>query len=190
MAEPDPVVLKQVLSELRDSNKDRRRTAVMKLGMLGGDDAVINLIRIVVNHTEDLIVRGRAAQMLGKLGDVRAVDPLIQALDAPGFQTTLHAVESLGMIGDKRAVEPLREMLSNSHDKYRAAARTALHRMGIDPDSTPDGVSEFSVDPLRRSSSGLSEMQRDALSELPEIVPVVGGDARSLRDEAREQIEN
>ena len=32
--------VKTILSELRDVNKDRRRTAVMKLGMLGGDQAV------------------------------------------------------------------------------------------------------------------------------------------------------
>ena len=72
--------VKAILGELRDSNKDRRRTAVMKLGMVGGDQAVRTLIRLVDNHHEDLIVRGRAALMLGKLKDDRAVPHLIRAL--------------------------------------------------------------------------------------------------------------
>lgn len=131
MADPDSVVLKQILSELRDVNKEKRRTAVMKLGMMGGEDAVTNLIMLVRNHNEDLIVRGRAALMLGRLGDTRAVEPLIEALDAPGFQTPLYALESLGRLGDLRAVEPLQRMLTNHHDKFREAARIALARLGV-----------------------------------------------------------
>jgi hypothetical protein len=37
MTDPDPNIVKQALSELRDVSKEKRRTAVMKLGMLGGD---------------------------------------------------------------------------------------------------------------------------------------------------------
>jgi HEAT repeat protein len=179
MADPDPLIVKQILAELRDANKDRRRTAVMKLGMLGGEIAVINLIHIVGNRTEDLIVRGRAAQMLGRLRDPRAVDPLIAALDAPGFQTTLHAVESLGMLGDLRAVEPLREMLTNSHEKYREAARAALTQLGVDPDaagtvSTTWDMGAFAAQRTDEGAHGRAE------TELPEIVPVPNGDAPTI----------
>jgi hypothetical protein len=41
--------LRDALSELRDINKEKRRSAVMKLGMLGGDEAVRALIRLVEN---------------------------------------------------------------------------------------------------------------------------------------------
>ena len=64
-----------ILSELRDVNKDRRRTAVMKLGMVGGEQALRALIGLVENNQEDLIVRGRAALMLGKLKDDRRAAP-------------------------------------------------------------------------------------------------------------------
>jgi HEAT repeat protein len=134
MTDPNPEVIKQILSELRDFNKDKRRTAVMKLGMLGGEEAVRHLIMIVKNKNEDLIVRGRAALMLGKLGDTRAVEPLIEALDAPGFQTPLYAAQSLGKLGDPRAILPLLRLLETDHDKFREAAMESLKRLGYDPD--------------------------------------------------------
>lgn len=129
MADPDPHI-KGILSELRDINKDKRRTAVMKLGMIGGEEAVRALIRTLENEYEDLIVRARAALMLGKLGDTRAVGPLIKALDAPGFQTPLYAVQSLGEIGDTRAIDPLLVVLENSKDKLHEATLIALGRLG------------------------------------------------------------
>lgn len=130
MTDPDPNVIKQALSELRDVNKEKRRTAVMKLGMMGGDEATRALMMIVSNHNEDLIARGRAALMLGKLGDPRAVEPLIRALDAPGYQTPLYAAQSLGKLGDPRAIEPLLRAMETHNDKMREAAQEALEKLG------------------------------------------------------------
>lgn len=121
-----------ILSELRDVNKGRRRTAVMKLGMVGGDQAVRTLISIVDNSQEDLIVRGRAALMLGKLKDDRAVPHLIRALDAPGFLTPYNAAQALGKIGDRRAVDALLVFADSSRDKTRDAAVLALRQLGYD----------------------------------------------------------
>jgi HEAT repeat protein len=126
--------LKQLLADLRDFNKEKRRTAVVKLGMVGGDEAVRALIMTVRNDHEDLIARGRAALMLGKLRDLRAVDPLIQALDAPGFQTPLFAAQALGKLGDPRAIEPLLAMLNSGHEKFREAALEALKHLGYVPE--------------------------------------------------------
>jgi HEAT repeat protein len=130
---PNPV--NTILTELRDFNKDKRRTAVMKLGMVGGDQAVLALIRIVGNRQEDLIVRGRAALMLGKLKDDRAVSALIDALDAPGFQTPYHAAIALGKIGDRRAIGALQQLADNSRDKTRQAALQALQQLGFSIES-------------------------------------------------------
>jgi len=146
MGDPDPMVIKQLLSELRDINKVKRRTAVMKLGMAGGDQAVRALMLTVENEHEDLIVRGRAALMLGKIRDRRAVDPLIRALDAPGYQTPMFAAEALGKIGDTRAIEPLIMLAAASTDKTRDAALDALRKLGYDPDQ-PEPVDEPSNQP-------------------------------------------
>lgn len=127
--------VKTILSELRDVNKDRRRTAVMKLGMVGGDQAVRTLISIVDNSQEDLIVRGRAALMLGKLKDDRAVPHLIRALEAPGFLTPYHAALALGKIGDPRAVDALLDFADSSRDKTRDAAVLALRQLGYESEA-------------------------------------------------------
>jgi HEAT repeat protein len=132
MADPNPQI-KGVLSELRDINKEKRRSAVMKLGMMGGEEALRALIRIIENEYEDLIVRGRAALMLGNMGDVRAVGSLIKALDAPGYQIPLNAAQSLGKLGDVRAIEPLVFLVGNSKDRLRETALEALKRLGYDP---------------------------------------------------------
>lgn len=138
MSESDPAEIKQFLAELRDYNKEKRRTAVMKLGLAGGDEAVTALIMAVQNRNEDLIVRGRAALMLGKLGDSRAVIPLIKALDAPGMQTPLYAVQSLGKLGDSRAIKPLLLIASSQDEKLRSAALEALERLGYSEEEQPE----------------------------------------------------
>jgi HEAT repeat protein len=74
--------------------------------------------------------------MLGKLGDPRAVEPLIRALDAPGFQTPLYAAQSLGKLGDPRAIEPLLSMMESHNDKMREAAQEALIKLGYQEQET------------------------------------------------------
>ncbi|NWG18072.1 MAG: HEAT repeat domain-containing protein [Chloroflexi bacterium] len=130
MADPDPKIMKQLLADLRGFDKQKRRTAVMKLGMVGGDEAVRALIMTVRNDHEDLIARGRAAFMLGQLRDLRAVEPLIQALTAPGHQTPVFAAEALGKIGDRRAVMPLIALMDSDNEAFREAALEALRRLG------------------------------------------------------------
>lgn len=138
MDDPNQAQVQIILAELRDTNKEKRRAAVMKLGMVGGDTAVRALIRTLDNEFEDLIVRGRAALMLGKLGDSRAVQPLIRALNAPGYKTPLYAAESLGLLGDPSAIPPLLGIAQNSRDRLQDVANEALERLGHDADQSVD----------------------------------------------------
>ncbi len=144
MVEPHPASLNNILSELRDTDKGKRRTAVMKLGMLGSHQAVDHLIRVVENNMEDTIVRGKAALMLGAMGDTRAVYSLIRALEAPGYQTPIHAVEALGKLGDRRAIPSLVTISETKKDRLREAALEALQRLGY---NEPVAVIEIHPEP-------------------------------------------
>ena len=52
-----------------------------------------------------------AADALGRLGDEKAVEPLINALSSPYYDLRGHAAYALGLIGDKRAIDPLLAVL-------------------------------------------------------------------------------
>jgi HEAT repeat protein len=142
MAGANEADLQAIIAELRDTNKDKRRTAVMKLGMATGEEATRLLIRALDNQNEDLIVRARAALLLGKKGDVRAVAPLIRALDAPGHKTPIYAAESLGQLGDPRAIEPLVEIAKNSRDRLQEAALQSLQQLGYSMEEEDDDCEE------------------------------------------------
>ena len=122
---------KQLLAQLWGFNKKQRRLAAIKLGLEGSDEAIRALILSVASHEQEIITRGKAALMLGKLRDIRAVDALIEALGAPGFQTPIYAAKALGEIGDPRAIEPLLNALfASTSDIFQKAARDALGRLG------------------------------------------------------------
>jgi HEAT repeat protein len=152
-----------IMVELRDTNKDKRRTAVMKLGMLGGDEAIRALILTVENEFEDLIVRGRAAMLLGKMGDNRAVEPLIRALDAPGYQTPLHAAEALGRLGDDRAVQPLIIVADTNGDRLHNVAVRSLEQLGHDYDTDTFSPADDSTD--TRSTDNTADESAEAQAE-------------------------
>jgi hypothetical protein len=162
MADPDTNEVKQLLADLRGMSKEKRRTAVMRLGMIGGDQAVRALMEAVQNEHEDLIVRGRSALMLGKLKDQRAVDPLIRALEAPGFQTPLFAAEALGKLGDTRAIKPLLDLAAECNDKTHDAAMEALRKLGYMAVHGREGVmTEADTEVAVNHTSHLSDDEAD-----------------------------
>jgi len=60
---------------------------------------------------EDPSQRWKAAEGLARLGDERAVDPLIDALADDDWRVRQKAAWALGQIGDPRALLPLRRAL-------------------------------------------------------------------------------
>jgi hypothetical protein len=85
---------------------------------------VEGLIR-ALGYEKNSVVRIQAAQALGKIGDPRAVDPLIAALKDYSLCDTV--AEALGEIGDPRAVVPLIEACASR--VYRVPGRTELALM-------------------------------------------------------------
>lgn len=79
-----------------------------------GEPAVEPLIKALKDVNSE--IRVKATSALGWIGDTRAVEPLIEALN----DTTIirsSAAAALGRIGDQRAVEPLIEVLLTDEDE-------------------------------------------------------------------------
>jgi hypothetical protein len=71
-----------------------------------------------------------AAETLGRIGDARAVEPLIAALNGVELYVRIKAAEALGQIGDAHAVKPLTAAFNDSNEKLRSAAGKALEKIG------------------------------------------------------------
>jgi HEAT repeat protein len=81
-------------------------------------------------HDADPSVSYQAAQALGLLGDVRAVEPLIAVLRGNNFSLKCAAAESLGRLKDPRAFEPLSVLLWKGEGELQIKAQEALTEMG------------------------------------------------------------
>lgn len=79
--------------------------------------------------------RSRAAVILGKIEDKRAVDPLIKALEDKDMNVKANAVKALGCLADTKAIDPLVPLLKDVNETVRLNAVTALgalrHSSGV-----------------------------------------------------------
>lgn len=81
-----------------------------------------------MNSDPNAASRVVAAEALGKIGDARAVEPLIAALKyGVGAYS---AAEALGRMHDPRAVEPLADALAEGDEALRRSAAEALAEFG------------------------------------------------------------
>lgn len=93
------------------------------------------LIRLLV-YKKDLKrlaeARSYAAIALREIKDVRAVEPLIEALNDEYEYPRIRAAEALGEIGDERAIKPLLKLLDSPYMEEQIAAREALKKINND----------------------------------------------------------
>lgn len=120
-----------LLKVLNDNDADVSWKAIVALENIG-EASVEPLIDIFKNG--DWHIRGRAAEALGKIGDERAVQPLIHALEGKRKNERNKyirgkAAEALGLIGDERAVQPLIKALEDKNIYVRLRAEDALERI-------------------------------------------------------------
>lgn len=77
--------------------------------------------------------RWKAAEVLARIDDERAVEPLILALSDEDRRVRQKAAWALGRIGDPRAIVPLRHALLHEREGVREIINEALDRItGID----------------------------------------------------------
>ncbi len=86
-----------------------------------GSSAVIPLLDVLKKEYDKNVI-----EILGKIGDARAVAPLIQVLNKAGLENRLKAIEALSNIGDDLAIEPLIEALKEKDKIVSKKATEAL----------------------------------------------------------------
>lgn len=114
-------VEKHVVSCLHDSRREVQLEAVATCGELGLKSAVPILITRLdpnVSSVKDIIIPA-----LGKIGDRRAVKPLVELLDTVISRDPTHpvitiATDALGKIGDPQGIRPLIITLKKIIDAY------------------------------------------------------------------------
>jgi HEAT repeat protein len=97
-----------------------------------------------LGYEKESDVRESAAEALGAIGDSRAVEPLIKALNDADSDVRESAAVGLGKIGDSRAVEPLIRAFGDGSREVRRVGGVAAYALGKIGDSR-------AVEPLIRA---------------------------------------
>ncbi len=96
---------------------------------------VVPALNEALNPQRPWLTAYRAAEALGRIGDGRAVGPLIQALRHPNSNVRWNAVRALSQVGDVRAILELRRVAQEDHGRtswgeaVAGAAQSTLDQM-------------------------------------------------------------
>ncbi|HWY89574.1 MAG TPA: HEAT repeat domain-containing protein, partial [Solirubrobacteraceae bacterium] len=112
-------------------------------------------------------VKRSVAEVLGSLGDARAVKPLINALGTEADAVKHSAAQALGNLGDARAVKPLINALSTETEEVKRSAAEALGNLGDARAVKP------LIDALSTGSDAVKHLAAQALGNL--------GDAHAVK---------
>jgi HEAT repeat protein len=94
-----PEQIDAVIEDLSGPDRYRAVDALVEIGMPAVEPLCLAPKR------QDPSIRSRAAESLGRTGDLRAVEPLCLALKDHQWSVRADAVDALVAIGDARAVE-------------------------------------------------------------------------------------
>lgn len=93
------------------------------------DEQVIQSLIKLLREDKGNEGAANAAIALGRIGDKRAVEPLLDVLQNSFNYLRAHVAEGLGLLGDKRATMPLVEALQDEDDIVRMHVVEALGRI-------------------------------------------------------------
>ncbi len=166
----------EIMDELRDVEESElregaRQEAVQKLHPIGRP-----AVEILIEYLEDddWVVREAAADVLGKIGDVRAVEPLIERLKRDKDTGVKElATKGLGLIGDARPVplfidmipiKPLRVLAVEALEKIKDIEALRPHadlfkKMKGDRDGLVSYNSGLIIDKLEAAAAQMDETQ-------------------------------
>jgi HEAT repeat protein len=132
----DPRWIQPMREVLSSRNPLLGHAAVTALTTLGSQAVEIFLTELPhCHHT----VQTQMLASLGKIGDQRAVTPLMRLLKTTHSATLRYmAIEALGQLGDKRSVKLIRAFENDENHHVRERVEIALERLGAVPPKKPD----------------------------------------------------
>jgi HEAT repeat protein len=99
---------------------------------IGQEERLVHFIQMLSDDDEGN--RWKAAEILGRLRDPTAVDPLIETLWDDDSRVRLKAAWALGRIGDQRAVPPLRRLYRMENEWGQEIITEALEEINLSKD--------------------------------------------------------
>ncbi|MDD1678027.1 MAG: HEAT repeat domain-containing protein [Methanomicrobiales archaeon] len=122
----DPRAIQPLIEALGEDDILLRRDAANALRVFGAE-AVDPLILALQDASPR--IRKEAAEVLGWLGDRRAIKPLLIVLEHPSTEIRCAAIWALGELGDSDMEETIRPLLSSPDPQVQGVARTALGKL-------------------------------------------------------------
>jgi phycocyanobilin lyase subunit alpha len=114
-----PLTIEQAIANLRGNDPGDRYYAAWWLGRfrISVPEAIVALIETLDDENDrtpdgGYPLRRNSARALGKLGDLRAVGPLIECLACPDYYVREAAAQSLRKLGDRRCIPQLIDLLA------------------------------------------------------------------------------
>lgn len=158
-----------LIGALKDTDRRVCHDAAEMLGEIGEERAVPHLAAVLID-SDDYYMRERAVKALARIGDLRAVEPLVVALNDREMTVRRAVVRALASMGDTRAVPPLIAALEVKD--LRESAAWALGEL-VDPraidsliatlkDETPS-TRKVAAQALERIGAPVQELLASAL---------------------------
>lgn len=122
-----------LLRKLRDGDLDEQLEAIRKLQGMPDPQVVDALIEALRDESKDPFVREDSAEALGKIGNPKAIPPLIEAfreMDAENSDLWWKASRALLKIKDSAVVDALCEALQHDIPQVRMGAAYTLGEIG------------------------------------------------------------
>lgn len=132
-AEDEPLTVEQAIANLQGEHLGLRVYAAWWLGRFRiSEPSAIDALMKALDDEDDRTTAGgyplrrNAARALGKLGDRRAVQPLIQCLACTDFYVREAAAQSLAMLKDRACVPALMQLLESAPVDSASTGDSAL----------------------------------------------------------------
>jgi HEAT repeat protein len=127
-------------------------------------EGIFRLISSLKNKNEQPSIRWKAAEGLGELGDVRGIEPLIDALKDTDAELRWRSALALGMIAHETAIDPLCASLNNDDQKQvrlRAAEALGKFHSAASISALTSALSDVHPDVRATATLSLGEIRTD-----------------------------